>query len=119
MLSEQEKDFAFSQGALEHWLSTAPKQMQDHLTTLVRGIKFYRDKSITAAETELASGGKLAESALQIQNLLGTIQNLQDQIEELNQQIFESNQKAVHFANLLEQERATVRSRTNRNFVQI
>jgi hypothetical protein len=49
-LTEVEQDYSFSQGFIEEWLKDSPKQVKEHLATLVSGITAYREKYVTIQE---------------------------------------------------------------------
>lgn len=49
-LTEVEQDYSFSQGFIEEWLKDAPKQVKEHLATLISGIKAYREKYVSVQE---------------------------------------------------------------------
>jgi len=49
-LTEPEQDYSFSQGFLEEWLKDAPKQIKDHLATLISGVSGYREKYLASQE---------------------------------------------------------------------
>jgi hypothetical protein len=83
-------NFAYSEGFLQEWLKSQPKQVGEHLQILLDGIRFYKDKYETANQ-DLESTRKLyteltAQSAMYLQLI-------QQQREMLDQHLVEQQRE--------------------------
>lgn len=84
-LEEMEKEIAFSEGFLENWLQTgnAPPQVLEHLQKLSNGVKFYRDKFVSAQEDAVDQRTKYNTLTAQTAQYLQHIQQQKEQIDQL------------------------------------
>lgn len=84
-LEEMENEIAFSEGFLENWLRTgnAPPQVLEHLQKLSNGVKFYREKFVSAQEDAADTRTRYDQLTAQTAQYLEHMQQQKDHIDQL------------------------------------
>lgn len=82
-LTNAEEDYGFSEGFLREWLKNAPKQVVDHLDTLIAGISAYREKYLTAQEVNKDTQDRYNQLTVLSAQYLQQIQQQKQQIDQL------------------------------------